>query len=250
RNMQVITWSAKSVNSLESYGSQLMELCQKQPTIQLADIAYTLQTTRANFNYRRYLVASSIEDFQEKLSKTSTGINSNSLKETPGEIVFSFPGQGAQYLNMGYGLYQEEEVYKNAVDTCAEILQAYLETDIRKIIYPTTLDQEAEDKIKNTKYTQPALFVTEYALAQLWMSWGIHPTILCGHSIGEFVAAHLAGIFTLEDALKVVAARGLMISNLPKGSMLSIRSRIDKVEKLLPPELSLAALNTKDICVV
>ena len=106
---------------------------------------------------------------------------------------------------MGKTLYDNEKVYRDAIDACAELLMADLKLDIRDIIFPKTNSNEAEKSLKNTFYTQPALFVTEYALAQLWMSWGIKPTLLCGHSVGEFVAAHLAGVFNLKDALKVIA---------------------------------------------
>lgn len=250
RNTQLITWSAKTVESREAYGHQLLGFSKNNSDLVLADVAYTLQTTRAGFNHRRFLVSSSMEELSRQLAETHTANDTNSLRITPGEVVFSFPGQGAQYLNMGRGLYEGEIVYRNAVDACADILQGYLGSDIRRIIFPAVPDQDAEEKIKDTRFTQPAMFVTEYALAQLWMSWGIQPTILCGHSIGEFVAAHLAGIFTLEDALKAIAARGLLISNLPKGSMLSVRSRVDKVLKLLPEELSIAAINTNNLSVV
>src|SRR5690606_950517 len=98
----------------------------------------------------------------------------------------------------------------------------------------------------DTRYTQPALFITAYALAQLWISWGVRPSVLCGHSLGEYVAAHLSGVFSLEDALRIVAARGSLISALPRGNMLSIRSSVAKVKDLLPPELSIAAINGKE----
>jgi amino acid adenylation domain-containing protein len=250
RSSHLITWSAKSLESRDAYATKLLNFAAQHPTVHWADVAYTLQTTRADFNHRRFIVGSSKEEIAKELLETDLGMGINSLSAKPGEVIFSFPGQGAQYLNMGKGLYEGESVYKNAVDTCAEILQEYLGTDIRQVIFPEVPDQDAEDKIKNTFFTQPAMFVTEYALAKLWMSWGIQPTILCGHSIGEFVAAHLAGVFSLKDALKAIAARGILISNLPTGSMLSVRSRVDTITKLLPEELSIAAINTQSVSVV
>ncbi|MEX2594096.1 MAG: amino acid adenylation domain-containing protein [Anditalea sp.] len=250
RDVQLITWSAKSVQGLEAYGKKLLDFSKGRPDPELADMAYTLQTARASFNHRRFLVASSTEELSQQLAGPSRIHETNSLRERPGETVFSFPGQGAQYLNMGRDLYEGEETYRNAVDTCAEKLKEYMGMDIRKVIFPATLDQGAEDGLKDTRYAQPALFVTGYALAQLWISWGVRPSILCGHSIGEFVAAHLAGVFSLEDALKLIAARGSMIGNLPRGSMLSVRAGVDEVEKILPRELSVAAINTSHLCVL
>ncbi|HRA71381.1 MAG TPA: acyltransferase domain-containing protein, partial [Flavobacterium sp.] len=141
-------------------------------------------------------------------------------------------------------------MYREAIDKCAELLMEDLKLDIRHIIYPEVNSNEAEELLKDTRLTQPALFVTEYALSQLWMSWGIKPTFLCGHSIGEFTAAYLAGIFSLKDALHIVALRGSLISQLPGGSMLAVRVPVEKVYELLPPTLSVAAINSKQFCVV
>ena len=125
-----------------------------------------------------------------------------------------------------------------------------IELDIRTVIYPEKNTLEAEDKLRDTKYTQPALFVVEYALAQLWMSWGIQPKILCGHSIGEFVAAHLAGILSLEDALHLIAIRGRLVSQLPSGRMLSVRASLEDIENLIPKSLSIAAINSDRLIVI
>ena len=251
RKYQLITWSAKSVKSRDAYANRLQELVKNNPAISLEEVAFTLQTTRAAFNHRRFVVAASLEEFWQELTDVNQPAKSFSLSETPGEVVFSFPGQGSQYINMGKELYEEEPVYKEAVDRCAEVLKEHLDAeDIRQVIFPAVNHQLAEEKLKDTRYTQPALFVTEYALAQLWMSWGVQPSILCGHSLGEYVAAHLAGIFSLEDALKVISARGALISALPRGNMLSIRVSEQKIERLLPAELSIAAVNGKELCVV
>ena len=151
---------------------------------------------------------------------------------------------------MGKNLYEGEKIFREAVDTCAELLMDELKYDIRQIIFPETNNNEAELNLKDTRYTQPALFVIEYALAQLWMRWGIKPTALCGHSIGEFVAAHLAGTLNLQDALHLITIRGKLVSELPEGSMLSVRLAADKLEEILPDSLSLAAINSDLICVV
>jgi amino acid adenylation domain-containing protein len=247
RPKQIFSWSAKSPESLQGYRAVLKNYVTSHPETNLADIAYTLQTTREGFNYRSFAVAGSKEDLAAALDHTPTAVQP--LKRLPGETVFLFPGQGAQYLNMGAELYQQEEIFRAAIDECAEILSAYLDKDIREVIY-TESSPQAEADISNTKYTQPALFVISYALAKLWISWGIQPSILCGHSIGEYVAAHLAGVFSLEDGLKLIATRGELVSKLPGGSMLSVRSPQGDIADILPAKLSVAAVNSPKLCVI
>ena len=252
RKKNLYTWSAHNEKSLEGYTSSLKQHLNKASEINLADMASTLQKTRTDFANRRFAVASSLEELEIAFNQSSSAVNSSLLKTLPEETVFLFPGQGSQYLQMGATLYQHEPVFKNCIDTCAEILSAYLDKDIRSVIYPTADAPEAKnlEEINNTKYTQPALFAIEYALAKLWMSWGIEPSILCGHSIGEYVAAHLAGIFSLADGLKLITARAEMVSELPKGSMLSIRAGINEIEQILPATLSVAAVNSPALCVI
>ena len=248
RPVQLLTWSAKSTASRDVYANRLADALTSQDELGLADVAFTLQTTRADFTQRRFAVAASTSELLETLRLTSdtAPINQNS----PDEVVFLFPGQGAQYLNMGRTFYEHEAVFRQAVDDCAGQLLPHLNVDIRSIMYPETVSSEAEQRLKNTRYTQPALFVTEYALARLWMSWGIEPTIFCGHSIGEFVAAHLAGVFSLADALTLIAARGRLVGDLPRGSMLSVRMDASVVQTMLPTALSMAAVNSRNLCVV
>lgn len=251
RPLQLLIWSAKSQHSLEAYQTTLGDYLKSSTEVSLADVAHTLSATRASFAERSFVVASSAAEANEKLlAPNSNDIKTKTLKSEPSELAFLFPGQGSQYLQMGKALYEDEIVFKNAVDTCAELLKSELKLDIRDIIYPETHSSEAEEKIKDTQYTQPALFVIEYALSQLWISWGIKPTLLCGHSIGEFVAAHLAGVFSLEDALHLITRRGKLVSDLPGGSMLSIRKNIDEVTDLIPETLSVAAINSDRLIVV
>ncbi|QMW05862.1 polyketide synthase [Spirosoma foliorum] len=250
RPAQLISWSAKTPASLDAYAQNLVTELDQQPTLNLTDVAFTLQTTRADFKHRRFVVASTPTELRDKLVDRSKSSGIKATTERPDEVVFLFPGQGAQYLNMGRDLYENEAVFRQAVDSCAALLNPYLETDIREVMYPESLSSEAEQRLKNTRYTQPALFVTEYALAQLWMSWGIEPSVFCGHSIGEFVAAHLAGVFSLSDAVTLIAARGRMVSELPRGSMLSVRLAADAVLAIMPPTISMAAINSYTLCVV
>jgi amino acid adenylation domain-containing protein len=166
-------------------------------------------------------------------------------------VAFMFPGQGAQQANMGRELYEGEPVFRNEVDTCAEILRPHLGLDLRTVLYPEPDKvQAAQQQLTQTFITQPAMFVIEYALAKLWMAWGIRPGALIGHSIGEYVAACLADVFSLEDALSLLAARAKLMQQLPGGAMLAVRLPEAEVEPLLTPELSIAALNSPAMTVV
>ncbi|KAF2328719.1 polyketide synthase [Flavobacterium ginsenosidimutans] len=251
RPLEILMWSAKSQNSLLGYENALGHFIDKSKNTPLADIAYSLNMTRDDFNHRSFLIANSTEDAAEKLISLKTkNTKSSILKRVPSEIGFLFPGQGSQYIQMGKTLYDNEKVYRNAVDKCAELLMKDLDLDIRDILFPKDHFAEAEELLRNTRLTQPSLFVTEYALSQLWISWGIKPTFLCGHSIGEFAAAHLAGILTLKDALHIVAVRGKLISELPGGSMLIVRVPVEQLYELVPKTLSIAAINSTQFCVV
>ncbi|WP_442588338.1 amino acid adenylation domain-containing protein [Pedobacter sp. AW31-3R] len=249
RTKQLITWSAHTKESLAGYAAAFKEVLTSDRQISLPDAAYTLQTTREEFNHRGFIVSGSAEELLIALSAPAPASSVTKLISQPEETVFLFPGQGAQYLNMAKELYLQEASFKEHVDECAGILSHYLDKDIRSVLYPAENIVDT-DEINDTKYTQPALFVIEYALAKLWMSWGIQPSILCGHSIGEYVAAHLAGVFSLEDGLRLIACRGRMVSELPPGSMLSVRTSREEIEKILPPTLSLAAVNSPKLCVV
>lgn len=261
RPLHLAVWSAKSRQSLTTYAAHLAGHLDLHPEQTLADIAYTLQNRQPAFAHRRFILAASQPELRQALLAPATPQTTNAFSDgnvalqppgatEVGSFVMLFPGQGAQYLNMGRELYENESVYRQAIDTCADELMAHLGLDIRQVLYPDTVDEAAANRLKNTRYTQPALFVTEYALARLWQSWGIEPTVYCGHSIGEFVAAHLAGVFSLPDVLALIAARGQLISDLPAGSMLSVRLDAEAVSTMLPPALSLAAVNSRQLCVV
>jgi amino acid adenylation domain-containing protein len=246
RPAQLIAWSARSVGSAKNYAQKLLQHWQQLPELPPADVAATLHATRPAFAQRGFVVAGTAQEAILALPAAPIA----AAAPAPGETVFLFPGQGAQYVGMGRGLYAHEPAYRQAVDECAALLLAEGELDIRQVLYAEAGRAGAEERLKNTRYAQPALFVTEYALAQLWRSWGIKPSILCGHSLGEFVAAHLAGVFSLSDALRLVAARGRLVSELPRGSMLSVRLPAAEVAALMPAGLDLAATNSPRLCVV
>jgi amino acid adenylation domain-containing protein len=251
RPTELLAWSAKTQNSVSRYKTELGHYLKDNADLPLADVAYSLNVTRENFNHRSFMLSESITDASENLLiDDSKSVKSNTLKIIPNELAFLYTGQGSQYLQMGKTLYENEKVYKDSIDACAELLMEDLGLDIRNIIFPVSNIEETEEKLNNTKFTQPALFVTEYALTKLWLSWGMKPTLLCGHSIGEFVAAHISGIFSLKDALHLIATRGKLMSELPKGSMLSVRLPLEKLEPLVPNSLSIAAINSSQSCVV
>ncbi|WP_299124660.1 polyketide synthase [uncultured Winogradskyella sp.] len=250
RPLQLLTWSAKTEVSLEGYKVKLGNYLSSSED-SLADVAYSLSITRDSFRHRSFAIADAKDTAsKDLLSEEKSTAKSDVLKVVPTEIGFLFPGQGSQFLQMGKALYQHENVFKASVDHCAELLLKNQNLDIIKIIYPKTNTVDAENQLKDTKYTQPALFVIEYALAQLWMSWGIKPSLFCGHSVGEYVAAHLSGIFTLEDALRLITLRGQLISELPRGSMLSVRTSAEDLTDMLTEKVSVAAINSDNLCVL
>lgn len=250
RSAQLICWSARSDKSLDAYGDKLADYLSKHNS-QLADVAYTLNTSRKDFEQRRFIVASGTNDFATQLAdKNTLSANTKKLTDKPQHIVFMFPGQGDQYVNMCKSLYQSEKIFKAAVDECATLLKNELNESILDILYPEKVTDEATEKIRQTRYSQPALFTIGYALGKLWMSRGIYPSAFVGHSIGEFVAAYFAGVFTLKDALKLIATRGRMMNDLPPGSMLSVRLSQEEIKPYLNNAIELAAANSPQLCVV
>ncbi|WP_295797382.1 polyketide synthase [Mucilaginibacter sp.] len=248
--LSLITWSAKTEASVGNYADKLAGFAQNNKDLNAADIAATLRNTRVDFNHRRFVIVGDTDEISAKLSAPIEPSSAKNLASKASEIVFMFPGQGSQYINMGKGLYDTEPVFAAAVDECIELLKDSPQAGIFNIIYPAIIDDASTAAIKNTFYTQPAIFIIEYAMAKLWMSWGIQPAILTGHSIGEFVAAHLAGVFSLKDALLLISTRARMVSEVEKGSMLSVRCEAEKLETLLPAGLSIAAINSNKLCVV
>ncbi|BAY73753.1 beta-ketoacyl synthase [Nostoc linckia NIES-25] len=250
RPWHLLTISAKTPTALESATTNLANYLAQHPQINLADVAYTLQVGRRNFNHRRVLLCQNFSDAIKTLTAADKqGIFSNCSETRNHPIVFMFPGQGAQYVNMGRELYETESIFRQQVDDCCEFLQSHLNLNLKDILYPSTLGI-TEEKLKQTSLTQPALFVIEYALAKLWMSWGVHPQAMIGHSIGEYVAACISGVFSLEEALTLVAIRGQLMQNLEPGSMLSVSISAEEIQPMLGSELSLAASNAPSLCVV
>ena len=187
----------------------------------LADAAFTLQTGRSEFAYRRIVSCRDGSEGARALDAADPKrvyTHRQELREAP--VVFMFPGQGAQYPGMGAELYRTEPLFRAEVDHCAEVLQPILMTDLRQVMFPAAGGEKESDLLVQTRFTQPALFVIEYALAKLWMSWGIKPAAMIGHSVGEYVAGCLAGVFSLDDALTLVARMISVLDLIQIGSML------------------------------
>ncbi len=244
--------SAKTSRALGLAAINLVNHLKQHPHLNLSDVAYTLQIGRKAFNHRMIAVCKDLQDAVNNLeTQDSQQVITSTLETTTRDIVFIFSGQGSQYVNMGLELYRTETIFGEQVDLCSEILRPHLLLDLRDILYPDKKNvEEAAQKLKETFITQPALFVIEYALAKLWMAWGVHPFALVGHSIGEYVAACLAGVFSLEDALSVVSTRGRLIQELPAGSMLAVFLSEESIQPFLNEKISLAVINGPSLCVV
>ncbi|WP_193197110.1 type I polyketide synthase [Nostoc sp. MG11] len=251
RPWQLLLLSAKTNTALETATTNLVTYLKQQPDINLANVAHTLKVGRRAFNHRRMLVCQSVQDAVSVLeTHEPQRIVTVCQEHREQPVIFMFSGQGSQYVNMGRELYEVEPTYRRHIDTCAEILQPHLGLDIRHLLFPSAEIAAASQQLQQTALTQPALFVIEYALAKLLMSWGVRPQAMIGHSIGEYVAAAIAGVFTLEDALFIVAKRGQLMQQLPPGSMLAIPLPEKDVRSLTQNSLEIAAINTRTSCVV
>lgn len=251
REKQLFVLSAKSRTSLDAMTDQLGAWLASNPEVNLADAAYTLQVGRRAFKHRRFIVGASHQEIADAIAnKDPNVIGTRELSEAASGVVFMFPGQGSQYVNMGRDLYTSEPVFAEHFDRCCELFQDELDIELRSIVFPRIgTEEEAAAQLKQTVYTQATLFTVHYSLAKLWMHWGIVPDAMMGHSIGEFAAACLAGVFSLEDAVKLVANRGRMMQELPGGSMLSVRLAEEEVLPRLVASCSIAANNGPQLCV-
>jgi acyl transferase domain-containing protein/acyl carrier protein len=244
--------SAKTDSALEAATDNLRAYLRKNPEANLADVAYTLSVGRRAFAHRRFVVCRELEEAASALEGSDTQRVFTGLHQSDDRpVIFMFPGQGAQYVNAGSGLYLEEPAFRQEVDRCCKILGPYLGVDLSDILYPAAEATEtAASELNQTWVTQPALFVTEYALAKLLIAWGVTPLSMIGHSIGEYVAACLAGVFSLEEALSLVSARGRLMQETPHGAMAAVALSEEEVRPRLGDRLSLAAINGPTQCVI
>lgn len=242
---QLLVLSAKSEEALKQSAANLVAHFQQHPDIDLAAVAFTLQTGRRAFPHRRSVVCRNVDEAITALGQIAPG-----RVVTDGaapQVVFLFPGQGSQSPGMGRSLYQADHGFRADFDTCADVLEPLLGIDLRAIFDP---QQDLSGQLDQTWLAQPALFVVEYALAKLLERLGITPDSMIGHSVGEFVAACLSGVFTLEDALAMVATRGMLLQDLPPGAMLCVRMDEASLKPYLSDHVSLAAANAPGLHVL
>ncbi|MFN6514066.1 MAG: SDR family NAD(P)-dependent oxidoreductase [Nostoc sp. CreGUA01] len=277
RPWQLLMLSAKTSSALETATTNLANYFQQHPNLNLADVAYTLQVGRRAFEHRRMVVCQDIQDAINALQQPKR-VTTSTQKTQERPVAFMFSGLGTHYIDMAIELYQTEPTFRTYIDRCSELLKPQLGVDLRDILYPNRNNQNdvkqkqntqsngldlrkmlgrgeqqtdvATQKLNQTVLTQPALFVIEYALAQLWMSWGIRPCAMIGYSIGEYVAAALAEVLSLEDALTLVAKRAQMIEELPEGAMLAVPLSESEIQPLLNEKISLSAINGSSLCVI
>ncbi|MEM6252545.1 MAG: beta-ketoacyl synthase N-terminal-like domain-containing protein [Cyanobacteria bacterium P01_D01_bin.156] len=237
---QVLVLSAKTPTALNSAAEKLTDYLSQSSDVSLADVAYTLQTGRRTFKHRRSVVAQTVE---EAISQLQVPIAQNT-KEQP-NLVFLFPGQGSQYSGMASDLYKTQPVFKAAIEQCGTFLDGKLEYALTELLFGAL-----KGLLPETRYTQPVLFAVEYALAKLWRHWGVKPSAMLGHSLGEYVAACLAGVFDLETALELVVLRGQLMQQQETGGMLSVALSPEALQPWLSETITLAATNGPQLCAV
>ncbi len=263
RPKHLFTLSAKNESALRELAQRYKTYLQSHPEVRLTDICYTVNTGRSHFDHRLAIITESTGQLRDKLSAVEememgkmTGYTKGKASQFSPKIAFLFPGQGSQYVGMGRELYQTQPIFRQTLERCDEILRAYLPKPLLEVLYQES-DVQEERKIivsrgrhfslHETIYTQPALFAFEYALAKLWQSWGIEPTVVMGHSLGEYVAACVAGVFSLEEGLQLIVERARLMQSLPPdGAMLTVMADEAYVLKACQPysqAISIAAIN-------
>lgn len=240
REHKLITISAKTEKSLKRYQQDLLDFLTTEPGTSMTDLCYTLQTGRKHFTYRKTIAFKDPEKAKEQLLNAGNGIIKSKERNRP--LVFMFPGQGSQYVNMGKDLYENETVFKSEMDKGISMLKKLTGDDYSEIIYPAS---EQPVRINETKYTQPLIFIFEYALTKLLMSYGLKPEYMIGHSIGEYVAACISGVMTYEDSLRIVVKRGELMNKVEAGAMISVPMTEEQAQLFLDNDISLAAVNGK-----
>ena len=243
-NKKLIPISAKSQNSLNTMKSELQDFIKQNPVATIEDIAYSLKIGRDDLPYRSVVIVESKEELQDCLEKDNFKNGIVSPKDE--KIVFAFPGQGTQYVNMGKELYEENELFKNAIDQCFTILKRITGIEFKEIIF----SEPGDEQIHQTINSQPILFTFQYAMTKVLNSWGIQPDAMIGHSIGEYVAACISGVFTLEDALYIVSKRAAFMQQMEEGDMLAVQAGEEELLTLIPEELCFGSINGPNNCVL
>ncbi|MGD1700258.1 type I polyketide synthase [Dapis sp. BLCC M229] len=257
RPLHLLTLAAKTPEALEQLVARYQNYIETHQELEIADICYTANTGRKHFNHRLAVIASNQQELLEKLkahqsTEAVTEMLSGEISGT--RIAFLFTGQGSQYVDMGRQLYETQPTFQKILDQCNEILKEYLEVPILEVIYPKDAQKSSSDLLNQTAYTQPAIFALEYALFKLWESWGVKPDVVMGHSVGEYVAACITGVFSLEDGLKLIAMRGKLMQKLPSGgkmvSVMASESQVTEAIKEYSSQVTIAAVNGPESIVI
>ncbi len=252
RPWQLLPLSARTSTALEAATDRLGEHLRQRPELPLADVAFTLQQGRATFEHRRVVICQEREAAVSTLaSRDSSKVFDGVVQPQPPQVVFMFPGGGTQQVGMGRELYQGEPVYKEALDQCAGLFAREMDCDLRSLLFAEEAGRaEATARLLRPSLNMASIFSTEYALAQLLLSWGLRPSALTGHSLGEYAAATLAGVLSLEDAVTLVALRGRLCDAMPESAMLSVPLPEGALTGRWAQGVSVAAVNGPENCVV
>jgi phthiocerol/phenolphthiocerol synthesis type-I polyketide synthase E len=242
RNFKLLVVSAKTETSLNNYFIKLSAFLKEETDINLSDMCYTYQVGRQNFSNRISFSFQNKNELLKKIEENSSQKRTFSkVKSGQITIVFAFPGQGSQYINMGKDLYQSNLLFKTYMDKGFDLLEKLTNQDFKEILYPEGAGEI--NRINDTSFAQPIIFLTEYSLAKVLIDYGIQPSCMIGHSIGEYAAACISGLFTFEQALKLVIKRGNLMNGLPGGAMISVPIDELQAQQFINPEVSLAAVN-------
>jgi phthiocerol/phenolphthiocerol synthesis type-I polyketide synthase E len=248
REHQLIVLSARTSAALDAVTDNLARYLDAHPELDLADVAHTLQSGRVALAHRRTLVAA---DHTDAVAALTRRLPAGVAAASSPPVAFLFPGQGAQHLRMAARVHAGEPVFRAEFDRAAQFLRSSFGLDLHQIIFPPEHEADrARELLRQTAVAQPALFAIEYALAKVWMQWGVRPEAMIGHSVGEYVAACVSGTFSFHDGLALVAERGRLVQGMAPGAMLAVPLGESAVRPLLGAALSLAAVNGPAQCVV
>ncbi|MBO3463553.1 type I polyketide synthase [Aetokthonos hydrillicola] len=259
RPQQILTLCAQTEKALRELAKKYETYLQSNTEASIQDICFSANTGRTDFAERLAIVANSRSELQEKLTdflqdNQTKGVVRGKAESQHKKLAFLFTGQGSQYVDMGRQLYETQPTFRKIIDQCNAILEKYLEIPLLDLLYPEQAKNEVSSLIDQTAYTQPALFAIEYALAKLWESWGIKPDVVMGHSVGEYVAASVAGVFSLEDGLKLIAMRGRLMQQLPNGgqmvSVMASESQVTEAIGKYTSQVTIAAINGPESIVI
>lgn len=254
RPRHLLALSARSAQAVSELAGRYAEYVEENPSASVADIAYTANTGREPFAHRAAVTAASLAELRDNLRTLApggTGLASGTpaKPDRPPRVAFLFTGQGAQYAGMGRTLYQTQPTFRAAIDQCNEWLRPHLDRSLLSL-----LDPEAGPLLDQTGYTQPVMFSIEYALASLWRSWGIEPAAVMGHSVGEFAAACVAGVYSLEDGVRLIVERARLMQSLPAGGLMAAifaaEARVADAIRSFPDQVTIAAINGPESIVV